>query len=63
MTWRNKLKCVFKLQFERNKGYLLVYMIIQALIALGVAVGYSYLFSEPNSNDLLYLATGSPTIV
>lgn len=63
MSWGKKLKCVYDLQIGRNGGYLVVYTFIQVIIALGVAVGYSYLFASPGSNDMLYLATGAPTIV
>lgn len=63
MEWRRKLKCVYELQLGRNAGYLMVFMVIQVIIALGVVVGYSYLFADPGTNDILYLATGAPTIV
>lgn len=63
MNWKNKFSCVLALQLGRNAGNLLFYMIIQIVISLGIVIGYSYLFAAPGTSEILYLATGAPTIV
>lgn len=63
MSWKNNLKCVYELQAGRNSDNLVFFAFIEIVISLGIVIGYSYLFSTPGTNDILYLATGAPTIV
>lgn len=37
--------------------------IMQIIISLGIVIGFTYLFSNPEQQSILYLATGVPTIV
>ncbi|QQQ73920.1 ABC transporter permease [Saccharothrix sp. 6-C] len=59
----SKLKYVIELQARKQGSYLVVFSIIMIVIALGVAIGFSYLMSSPEGGGMLYLATGAPTIV
>ena len=64
MSFFNQYKQVMQLQSARSLGTLIVFMVLQIIIALGVAIGFTYLNSDPgNKQSLLYLATGAPTIV
>lgn len=50
-------------QLLRMKPMLLLFIIIQTLLAVGIVVGFSFLI--PNIDDMtaLYLTTGAPTII
>ena len=63
MTLAMQYKQTLKMQFFRNAGFFVVIAMMQIIISLGIAVGFTYLFSEPQQQSLLYLATGAPTIV
>ncbi|MEU5552251.1 MULTISPECIES: ABC transporter permease [unclassified Micromonospora] len=63
MSTGSKLKYVIELQARKQGSYLVVFSIIMTVIALGVAIGFSYLMSSPDGSGMLYLATGAPTIV
>ncbi len=63
MSFVKQVKYVFSMQFLRNYGNLMFFSVIQIMISLGIVIGFSYLFSSPESGTLLYLATGAPTIV
>lgn len=51
------------LQARKYGSYLVVFSMIMIITALGVVIGFSFLMSSPNSGEMLYLATGAPTIV
>lgn len=63
MSLWKQFRCVLNLQFRKSLGSLVVFSVIQVIVSLGIAIGYSYLFAEPGTDTLLYLATGAPTIV
>lgn len=63
MTLAMQYKQTLKMQFSRNAGFFVVIAMMQIIISLGIAVGFTYLFSDPQQQSLLYLATGAPTIV
>lgn len=63
MSSGSNLKYVIELQARKQGSYLVVFSIIMVVIALGVAIGFSYLMSSPEGGGMLYLATGAPTIV
>lgn len=63
MTLAMQYKQTLKMQVLRSVGFYTVVAIMQIVISLGIAVGFSYLFSDPEQQSLLYLATGAPTIV
>lgn len=63
MSHVQQIKYMFQLQFSRMKGIVVVMAILQIIIALGIAIGYTYLFSDPDGKTTLFLATGAPTIV
>ncbi len=46
----------------RLKGFLPLAIVIQALFALGIVIGYPLLFPEIDPLTTLYLATGAPAI-
>ncbi len=49
-------------QLLRQKSLLPLLVIVQALLALGIVIGYPLLFPELDQVTILYLATGAPTI-
>jgi len=63
MTHLTHFKYVFKMQYLRNAGNLLFFAIIQIMVSLGIVVGFTYLFADPSSDTILYLATGAPTLI
>lgn len=63
MKQNNHFIQILKLQFFRSGGTLVFFTIIQVMISLGIAVGYTYMFATPGQDTMLYLATGAPTIV
>ncbi|AKK05057.1 ABC-type polysaccharide/polyol phosphate export systems, permease component [Corynebacterium mustelae] len=63
MRAEGQLKHVLALQIRKQGSYLVVFTAIMIIIALGVVVGFSFLLSSPGGDELLYLATGAPTIV
>lgn len=64
MSFFNQYKQILRLQSARVFSTLIVFTVLQIIIALGVAIGFTYLNGDPNNKQsLLYLATGAPTIV
>lgn len=63
MQLANEVKYVVELQAKKMGSYLVVFTVLMVVIALGVCIGFSYLMASPDQKDLLYLATGAPTIV
>lgn len=64
MRTETELGHVFRLQAQKLGGHLVAYGIFFTVIALGVIIGFSFLVSSPSAgNEMLYLATGAPTIV
>ena len=49
-------------QALRMKGFLPLAIVVQALFALGIVIGYPLLFPALDSGTILYLATGAPAI-
>ena len=49
-------------QARRLKGFLPLAIVVQALFALGIVVGYPMLFPQMDRLTILFLATGAPTI-
>jgi hypothetical protein len=44
------------------KGFLPLAIVVQALFAFGIVVGYPLLFPELDPRTVLFLATGAPAI-
>jgi len=63
MTFTNQYKQTLALQFYRIKGSIVLFTVIQIIMALGIAIGFSYLFYDADSQSMLLLATGAPTMV
>lgn len=63
MTLAMQYKQTLKMQVLRSVGFYTVVAIMQIIISLGIAIGFTYLFSDPEQQSVLYLATGAPTIV
>lgn len=63
MVLLNQYKQVLKLQFFRILGSIVVFTIVLIIISLGIAIGFTYLYSDVDQQSILYLATGAPTIV
>ncbi len=63
MTLFDQYKQVLKLQYLRIRGTIVVFAIMQIIISLGIAIGFTYLYADVDSQSILYLATGAPTIV
>jgi ABC-2 type transport system permease protein len=51
-----------KWQGLRMKGFLPLAIVVQALFALGIVIGYPLLFPALDTGTILYLATGAPAI-
>jgi ABC-2 type transport system permease protein len=51
-----------KWQALRMKMYLPIMIVVQALFALGIVIGYPLLFPQLDSTTILFLATGAPAI-
>ena len=49
-------------QALRLKGFLPLAIVVQALFAFGIVVGYPLLFPEMDETTMLFLATGAPAI-
>jgi ABC-2 type transport system permease protein len=56
-------KYVFQMQLFRGSGHLLFFAIIQVFMSLGIVIGFTYLFDQPDTQSILYLATGAPTFI
>lgn len=63
MRTSKQFPLVLELQARKYGGYLVVFALIMVIVALGVAVGFSYLMSPGDEGGRLFLATGAPTIV
>ena len=63
MSILNEFKYVFQMQFIRNAGFLIFMVLIQILISIGIVIGFTYLLPAPDTQSILYLATGAPTII
>ncbi|MGO9178333.1 MAG: ABC transporter permease, partial [Candidatus Limnocylindrales bacterium] len=48
-------------QARRLKGVLPLALVVQALFALGIVIGYPLLFPSLDRATTLFLATGAPT--
>lgn len=49
-------------QALRMKGFLPLAIVVQAVFALGILIGYPLLFPSLDSGTILYIATGAPAI-
>ena len=49
-------------QALRQKGFLPLAMVVQAMFAVGIVLGYPLLFPELDQMTVLFLATGAPAI-
>jgi ABC-2 type transport system permease protein len=58
----NAYQQLIRWQLLRNKSLLPVLIVVQALLSLGIVIGYPLLFPEMDETTMLYLATGAPTI-
>ncbi|WP_164670467.1 ABC transporter permease [Virgibacillus doumboii] len=56
-------KYVFQMQLLRNAGFFMFIALIQILISIGIVIGFTYLIPNPDTETILFLATGAPTII
>ncbi|MFA1819953.1 ABC transporter permease [Virgibacillus oceani] len=56
-------KYVFQMQFIRNAGFFIFIALLQILISIGIVIGFTYLIPNPDTETILFLATGAPTII
>lgn len=56
-------KYAFQMQLLRNAGFLVFMALIQILISIGIVIGFTYLIPNPDTETILFLATGAPTII
>jgi len=60
--WLRSYVLLVRWQALRLKGFLPLAIVVQALFALGIVVGYPLLFPEIDPVTVLFLATGAPAI-
>jgi ABC-2 type transport system permease protein len=53
---------LFRWQMLRLKSFLPLMIVVQAIFALGIVVGYPLLFAQLDQTTILYLSTGAPAI-
>lgn len=63
MNILSQYKYVFQMQLLRNAGFLVFMAFIQILISIGIVIGFTYLIPSPDTETILFLATGAPTII
>ncbi|WP_208586184.1 ABC transporter permease [Gracilibacillus suaedae] len=63
MNMVSHYKYVFQMQFLRNAGFFIFMALLQILISIGIVIGFSYLIPNPDTETILFLATGAPTII
>ena len=63
MHKKNHAIQMIKLQFLRSSGPFIFFIPMLAIISLGMAIGYTFLFADIDPGTLLYLATGAPTVL
>ena len=63
MKGLNHFVCIFKLQIIRGSGPFMFFVFIQAFMALGIVIGFTYMYATPDKTSILYLATGAPTFI
>jgi ABC-2 type transport system permease protein len=56
-------KYVFQMQLIRNAGFFMFMALLQILISIGIVIGFTYLIPNPDTEAILFLATGAPTII
>lgn len=58
--------CFFYLlrwQLLRMKPLIMLYLMIQTLLAVGIVLGFSYLIPSVDNTTAIYLTTGAPTVI
>ncbi|MFP4698714.1 MAG: ABC transporter permease [Eubacteriales bacterium] len=63
MTAIKQFRYVFAWQLQKNLGFLIFSLLIQALLSAGIVIGFTYLLGNPEPRIVLYLATGAPTLM
>ncbi|MCK0473897.1 ABC transporter permease [Halalkalibacter sp. APA_J-10(15)] len=63
MNMVSHYKYVFQMQLLRNAGFFIFMALLQILISIGIVIGFSYLIPNPDTETILFLATGAPTII
>ncbi|MDF1507331.1 ABC transporter permease [Robertmurraya sp. DFI.2.37] len=63
MSVLSAYKYVFQIQFFRNAGFLIFMTLIQILISIGIVIGFTYMIPSPDTDTILFLTTGAPTII
>ncbi len=56
-------KYVFEMQIRRNSGWFGLFALLQAMISLGMVVGFTFMIPDIDEHSILYLATGAPTFI
>jgi len=63
MIFLTHYKCVFQMQLIRNAGFFIFITLLQILLSIGIVIGFTYLIPNPDTETILFLATGAPTII
>ncbi|WP_347834820.1 hypothetical protein [Gracilibacillus sp. JCM 18860] len=63
MNMASHYQYVFQMQLLRNAGFFIFMALLQILISIGIVIGFSYLIPNPDTETILFLATGAPTII
>src|SRR5690625_611247 len=51
------------MQLIRNAGFFIFITLLQILLSIGIVIGFTYLIPNPDTETILFLATGAPTII
>lgn len=60
--WLRSYGLLIRWNVLRMKSVLPLYFVVQALLAVGVTIGFSFLIPHVNRQTAFYLATGAPTL-
>jgi ABC-2 type transport system permease protein len=63
MNLVNHYKTIFQIQFIRNFGFFIFMTLLQILISIGIVIGFTFLIPDPDTETLLFLSTGAPTMI
>ncbi|MDD5667651.1 MAG: ABC transporter permease, partial [Actinomycetota bacterium] len=61
--WLREYSLMLKWQMLSNKPMLPLYLVVEALVAVGFVVGIGYLIPDINPQSAMYLITGAPVLI
>src|SRR5215210_7832992 len=61
--WLDSYLLLLRWQVLRTRTLLPLTVVVQALVAVGVVVGFAFLFPSIDRPTALYLTTGAPTLI